>query len=441
MSEEIFVNTGTSFQQPYIARQPAIGTAPAIGTVPARTPTNVQTPFTYSNRSPFTYQASRNTQSPYIANAQQPYPYIASNQTPYIANARQPYPYIANAQQPYPYIANTQQPYPYIANARQPNIYQHVTNQQTPYIANARQPNTYQHVTNQQTPYIANARQPNIYQHVTNQQTPYIANAQQPYPYIASNQTPYIANSQTPFTFNVQTTTNNTGRQPATMPFAWGSLSGAVSIDTDISVDDLKAGDGWAFAATNFNVLSTGTSGGTIQISGLSDDEEGDSAGTATTVRNLTYTGGLDSLEGRFVYTSGRFYSSGDYTGNGQYEESSVAMIWHKTQNMLSSANVPHDEGGMTSSTNNSSITTEFNTITSGNSGWVALGRNAFTNTGLCSMTLSAAVYASGSDSIASARITGTWKLELRANGNSAAFTVWNQSVSMVVIRAEEDSS
>ena len=391
MSEEIFLNTGTSFQQPYIARQPAIGTTPAIGTVTARTPTNVQTPFTYSNRSPFTYQANRNAQSPYIANAQQPYPYIASNQTPYIANAQQPYPYIANARQPYPYIAN--------------------------------------------------ARQPNIYQHVTNQQTPYIANAQQPYPYIANSQTPYIASSQTPFTFNVQTTTNNTGRQPATMPFTWGSLSGAVSVDTSISVDSLQAGDGWAFAATNFNVLSSGASGGTINISGLSNDDDADSSGTATTVRNLTYTGGLDSLEGRFVYTSGRFFSSSDYTSGSHTEQSSVAMIWHKTQNMLALASVPHDETGMTSSTNNSSNTTEFSTITSGNSGWVALGRNAFTNTGLCSMTLSAAVYASGTNSLSNARITGTWKLELRANGNSAAFTVWNQSVSIFVVRAEEDSS
>ena len=198
MSEEIFVNTGTSFQQPYIARQPAIGTAPAIGTVPARTPTNVQTPFTYSNRSPFTYQANRNAQSPYIANAQQPYPYIASNQTPYIASAQQPYPYIANARQPYPYIAN----------ARQPNIYQHVTNQQTPYIANARQPNIYQHVTNQQTPFIGQARQPNIYQHVTTQQTPFTF--QQRSPSIGQARQPSIANSRSPTITTVQQTITET---------------------------------------------------------------------------------------------------------------------------------------------------------------------------------------------------------------------------------------
>jgi hypothetical protein len=199
MSEEIFVNTGTSFQQPYIARQPAIGTTPAIGTVPARTPTNVQTPFTYSNRSPFTYQANRNAQSPYIANAQQPYPYIASNQTPYIASAQQPYPYIANARQPYPYIAN----------ARQPNIYQHVTNQQTPYIANARQPNIYQHVTNQQTPFIGQARQPNIYQHVTNQQTPFIGQARQPAIY------QHVTTQQTPFTFDIRSPSIGSARQPS----------------------------------------------------------------------------------------------------------------------------------------------------------------------------------------------------------------------------------
>ena len=248
MSEEIFLNTGTSFQQPYIARQPAIGTTPAIGTVTARTPTNVQTPFTYSNRSPFTYQANRNAQSPYIANAQQPYPYIASNQTPYIANAQQPYPYIANARQPYPYIAN----------ARQPNIYQHVTNQQTPYIANARQPNIYQHVTNQQTPYIANARQPNIYQHVTNQQTPYIANAQQPYPYIANSQTPYIASSQTPFTFDVRSPSIGNARSPSIANSRSPTITTVQQTITETNINNSAAAELEVYRSSSSNFLLSG---------------------------------------------------------------------------------------------------------------------------------------------------------------------------------------
>ena len=248
MSEEIFLNTGTSFQQPYIARQPAIGTTPAIGTVTARTPTNVQTPFTYSNRSPFTYQANRNAQSPYIANAQQPYPYIASNQTPYIASAQQPYPYIANARQPYPYIAN----------ARQPNIYQHVTNQQTPYIANARQPNIYQHVTNQQTPYIANARQPNIYQHVTNQQTPYIANAQQPYPYIANSQTPYIASSQTPFTFDVRSPSIGNARSPSIANSRSPTITTVQQTITETNINNSAAAELEVYRSSSSNFLLSG---------------------------------------------------------------------------------------------------------------------------------------------------------------------------------------
>ena len=241
MSEEIFLNTGTSFQQPYIARQPAIGTTPAIGTVTARTPTNVQTPFTYSNRSPFTYQANRNAQSPYIANAQQPYPYIASNQTPYIASAQQPYPYIANARQPYPYIAN----------ARQPNIYQHVTNQQTPYIANARQPNIYQHVTNQQTPFIGQARQPNIYQHVTNQQTPFIGQARQPAIY------QHVTTQQTPFTFQQRSPSIGQARQPSIANSRSPTITTVQQTITETNINNSAAADISLFRTSSNNFITT----------------------------------------------------------------------------------------------------------------------------------------------------------------------------------------
>ena len=249
MSEEIFVNTGTSFQQPYIARQPAIGTSPAIGTVEARTPTNVQNPFTYSNRTPFTYQASRNAQSPYIASAQQPYPYIANSQTPYIASAQQPYPYIANARASYPYIAN----------ARQPNIYQHVTNQQTPYIANARQPNIYQNVTNQQTPYIANAQQP--YPYIANQQTPYIADARQPgtysnrqpNTYSATGTTPYIATTSQTIT---ETNINNSAIGALENYRSVGLNFIATTIDVDIK-----------FVFSNGTTITSGTGATARKIS------------------------------------------------------------------------------------------------------------------------------------------------------------------------------
>ena len=137
MSDEIYINTGTSFQQPFNQRNPAQGTQPATAQRVAQQPAIAQQPATYQNRSPFTYRNPANSQQPYIANAQQPYPYIANAQNPYIANAQQPYPYIANAQQPYPYIANAQTPY--IANAQQP--YPYIANAQQPY--NHGQPSTY----------------------------------------------------------------------------------------------------------------------------------------------------------------------------------------------------------------------------------------------------------------------------------------------------------
>ena len=103
MSDEIYINTGTTIQQPFNQRNPAQGTTPTTAQRTAQQPAIAQQPGTYSNRSPFTYRHPANGQQPYIANAQQPYPYIANAQNPYPANAQQPYPYIANSQSPYSY--------------------------------------------------------------------------------------------------------------------------------------------------------------------------------------------------------------------------------------------------------------------------------------------------------------------------------------------------
>ena len=82
MSKEIYINTGTSFQQQYTARQPAIGTAPVTAQYDAQGNASAQNPYIYQSRSPYTFQAQVNAQTPYIANAQQPYPYIANTQQP-----------------------------------------------------------------------------------------------------------------------------------------------------------------------------------------------------------------------------------------------------------------------------------------------------------------------------------------------------------------------
>ena len=111
MSDEIYINTGTSFQQQYTARQPAIGTAPTIENKDAQGNTNVQTPFTFQARSPVIYQSTVNVQTPYQANSQSPADFSANAQSQLSVNAQTPFPYIANKQVTYQHQADTQTTY------------------------------------------------------------------------------------------------------------------------------------------------------------------------------------------------------------------------------------------------------------------------------------------------------------------------------------------
>lgn len=200
MADEIYINTGSSFQQPYQGQSVRSAQSAETRRTPARTPANARQPSTYQNRSPFTYRNPVNAQSPFIRSAQQPFTYQNQGRTPFTYNYRSPFTYARQGRTPFtyqhqgqnPYIANAQQAYPYIANS------------QTPYIANAQQP--YPYIANKQSPYIANAQSP----YIANAQSPYIANAQQPYPYIASYQSPFTYNHRQPFTYARQ------GRTPFT---------------------------------------------------------------------------------------------------------------------------------------------------------------------------------------------------------------------------------
>ena len=204
MSEEIYINTGTSFQQQYTARQPAIGTAPITAQYDAQGNASSQTPFTYTARTPYTFRSPVNSQTPYIASGQQPYPYIANSQTPYPASAQQPYPYPASAQQPYPYQASAQQPYPYIANSQTPYTYQHRSpftypraniQGQTPFTYQHQNPFTYPRTNVQgQTPFTYQHRSPFTYPRSNVQgRNPSTYQHRNPFPYIAVSfsQAPY----------------------------------------------------------------------------------------------------------------------------------------------------------------------------------------------------------------------------------------------------------
>ena len=216
MSDEIYVNTGTTIQQPFNDRQPSNAQQPYIANAQQPYIANSQTPFTYSNRNPALYRNPTSYQTPYIASAQQAYPYIANARQPYIANAQQPYPYIANAQNPYQ--ASAQQPYPFTYTA----------NSQTPYIANSQSPFTYQNrqPSNSQTPYIANSQTPFTYQARATPDAQQPSNGQTPFTY--DNRQPAIY--QHPFTYNHSTPV--VGTAPVTYDVWGGGSSSTANIET-----------------------------------------------------------------------------------------------------------------------------------------------------------------------------------------------------------------
>ena len=205
MSDEIYVNIGTSFQQPYQGQGLAQGRTPVIAQYIARKPANAQTPFTYQNRQPASARQPSSAQTPYIAN----------RQTPSIVQATANYPYIASAQQTYPYIANAQTttqntgraPIIYQATGRTPFTY--ARQGQTPYSATGRLPSTYE--TQGQTPYSFQQNYQQTYE--TQGQQPYTFNdtGQQPSIYQAQGTQPYSyqQNYQTPTIYTAQVSTNS----------------------------------------------------------------------------------------------------------------------------------------------------------------------------------------------------------------------------------------
>ena len=89
MADEIYVNIGTTFQQPYQGTAPANGRTPVNAQQPRQAIASSQTPFTYNNQQPSIYQNPVNAQTPYIANAQQPYPYCLLYTSPSPRDKRQ----------------------------------------------------------------------------------------------------------------------------------------------------------------------------------------------------------------------------------------------------------------------------------------------------------------------------------------------------------------
>lgn len=154
MADEIYINHGTTFQQPYQGQRPVNVDNPFNRQTTVQATRQTQQPYTFNDNQPYTYSVPVNAQNPFIR--QQPFPFTsqATGQTPFTYQFQSPSPYIANAdatttyqaQQPVTYQNQAQVSY----QAQQPVTYQ----AQQPTTYQAQQPTTYQHQN--PSPYIAN---------------------------------------------------------------------------------------------------------------------------------------------------------------------------------------------------------------------------------------------------------------------------------------------
>tara|TARA_B100000287_G_scaffold418663_1_gene455938 strand:+ start:499 stop:1965 length:1467 start_codon:yes stop_codon:yes gene_type:complete len=243
MADEIYINTGSTFQQPYQGQVPANGQEPNIRSISGTYPANAQSPFTYQNRTPFTYQDQKQARQPVIYDHRSPFTYNRDGQSPftyqhpYIANARQPFtyqvqsPFTYNRQGQSPFTYQNRQPviYSYQANAQQPNIRQRSytdvnVSKQSSFTYDAQRVIQEPHIGNRQTavqgPYITQSQEPNAWYEPElfswmNYRSPIAGQAQGPYitpqTYAfqanASNvQSPYNTpvSSRSPYTFTGQ---------------------------------------------------------------------------------------------------------------------------------------------------------------------------------------------------------------------------------------------
>ena len=179
MSDEIYINIGTTLQQPYQGQVPANAQSNEVKQAVRQISRNAQTTYRSPSQSPTTYRNPVNGQL-------------------LVQDARQPSPFTYQNQQQNPF----QSPFTY----QQPAIYQHQNQRSSPFIDNARQP-----VSAFQQP-VAASRQPvaAVQQPIAAFQTP-IAESRQPVSVaatrqpvqVAADQSPYILQSpyQNPFTY------------------------------------------------------------------------------------------------------------------------------------------------------------------------------------------------------------------------------------------------
>ena len=264
MSDEIYLNTGTTIQQPYQAQGPANAQQPVIAQQVRNYTANARQPSTYQTRTPFTYRNPSNARQPSIRNTQTPFTYARQGQSPFTYNFRSPSTYTRQGQTPFTYSHRQPITYarqgqtPFTYDYQSPSTYRTPVNQQEPNIRSKQSPFTYGHPAAAQSPFTYQHRSP-FYYNRTGQSpftyqatgtTPVIYSYQQPFPYIANGQQPNIRNAQQPYPYSTAQASSHqqpnlaSGRQP------------------------------YIYAAyTYHNTGSTGTTAPVYQIDASSDDQ------------------------------------------------------------------------------------------------------------------------------------------------------------------------
>ena len=208
MSDEIYINIGTTLQQPYQGQVPANAQSNEVKQAVRQVSVNAQTTYRSPSQTPTTYRNPVNGQL-------------------LVQDARQPSPFTYQNQQQNPF----QSPFTY----QQPAIYNHQNQRSSPFRDQGRQPvAAFQQPTNAYRSPVPAYRQPvaEVQQPVAAVQTP-IAASRQPVPVaaftyqspIAADQSPHIVRTpyRSPFTFqdvqpfalSAQSMTLQNARQPA----------------------------------------------------------------------------------------------------------------------------------------------------------------------------------------------------------------------------------
>lgn len=122
MADEIYINIGSSFQQPYQGQTPTQAQSAEVKQIVKQQPASSQTLYQSPSQTPTTYRVPVNAQTDVDARQPNPFTYDAQAQIDYQSPFRSPSITQVEAQQPSPYIAQSefQSPFTYQIEGQQP---------------------------------------------------------------------------------------------------------------------------------------------------------------------------------------------------------------------------------------------------------------------------------------------------------------------------------